>query len=95
MESAQVFLGKADGPLASKNTHGDLSQGDGPVLAWQMEESSLMAGQTVIKVEIEQKTQGLSNKRATSRADDERIRKLYGQQKCRACTFVTLQILGS
>ena len=40
-----------------KNLNGKchLSQGDGPVLAWQMEESNLMAGQTVIKVEIEQK----------------------------------------
>ena len=38
----------------------------GPMLAWQMEELNLMAGQMVIKVEIEQKKQGPHNKRPTS-----------------------------
>ena len=68
---------------------------DGLMLSKQIAKFHLTTVKMSLKVEIEQKTQVLSNKRVTSRADDERIRKLYGQQKCRACTFVALQILGS
>ena len=55
--------------------------------------ANLMARQIEIKVVIEQKTR-IGKINGQLHTDDERIRKLYGQQKCQACTFATLKILS-
>ena len=57
------------------------------MLSKQIAKFHLTTVKMSLKVEIEQKTQGLSNKRATSRADDERIRKLYGETKMPSVYF--------
>ena len=51
------------------------------MLSKQIAKFHLTTVKMSLKLEIEQKKQGLSNKRATSRADDERIQKLYAQKK--------------